>query len=86
MNPYWLLAILGACSVLAAQSQAPVPLRAEDSGKVNLSGLAQAGHAAIPVALRLPVAGLAPGAYRAEFTVEDSAGGRAARDAEFRLE
>lgn len=57
-----------------------------DSGNVNLSGLAQAGNAVIPVALRLPVAGLAPGAYRAEFTVEDSAGGRALREAEFRLE
>ncbi len=57
-----------------------------DSGNVNVSGLVQAGKAVIPVALRLPVAGLAPGAYRAEFTVEDSAGGRAARDAEFRLE
>jgi VWFA-related protein len=57
-----------------------------DSGNVNLSGLAQAGDAVIPVALRLPVAGLAPGAYRAEFTVEDSAGGRAVREAEFRLE
>jgi hypothetical protein len=57
-----------------------------DSGNVNLTGLAPAGSAAIPVALRLPVAGLAPGAYRAEFTVEDSAGGRAVRDAEFRLE
>lgn len=57
-----------------------------DSGNVDLSGLAQAGNAVIPVALRLPVAGLAPGAYRAEFTVEDSAGGRAVRDVEFRLE
>jgi len=57
-----------------------------DSGNVNLSGLAQAGNPVIPVALRLPVAALAPGAYRAEFRVEDSAGGRAVRDAEFRLE
>ncbi len=57
-----------------------------DSGNVNLSGLAQAGNPVVPVALRLPVAALAPGVYRAEFTVEDSADGRAMRDAEFRLE
>lgn len=57
-----------------------------DSGAVNLAALAQAGNPVIPVALRLPVAGLAPGAYRAEFTVRDSSGATALREARFQLE
>jgi hypothetical protein len=57
-----------------------------DSGSINLSGLANAGDAVVPQALRLPVAGLAPGAYRARFAIQDSAGAQAVREAEFRLE
>jgi VWFA-related protein len=57
-----------------------------DSGNVNLSGLAQAGNPVIPVALRLPVSGLAPGFYRAEFTVHDSSGATAVRESRFQLE
>jgi VWFA-related protein len=57
-----------------------------DSGSVNLSALSQAGNPVIPVALRLPVAGLPPGSYRAEFTVRDSSGATALREARFQLE
>ncbi len=56
------------------------------SGDVDLSALAKSGNRAIPVALILPVAGLPAGAYRAELTVEDSAGGKAARSMNFRTE
>lgn len=57
-----------------------------DSGNLNLSALAQAGDPAIPVALRLPVASLAPGSYRAEVTVRDSSGATALREVRFQLE
>jgi VWFA-related protein len=57
-----------------------------DSGDVDLSALAKSGVHAIPVGLRLPVSMLAPGAYRAELTVKDSAGGHAARSVQFRVE
>jgi hypothetical protein len=40
----------------------------------------------IPVALKLPVAILPPGTYRAELTVTDSAGGQATRSIQFRTE
>jgi hypothetical protein len=40
----------------------------------------------IPVALKLPVAGLPAGSYRAELTVQDSAGGKAVRGIKFRTE
>ena len=56
-----------------------------DSGDVDLSALAAPGNRAIPVALRLPVANLPPGAYRAELTVKDSEG-EAARSVQFRTE
>lgn len=36
-----------------------------DSGNVDLSALAKPGSRVIPVALKLPVATLPPGAYRA---------------------
>ncbi|HEY1203866.1 MAG: hypothetical protein ABSH46_17710 [Bryobacteraceae bacterium] len=58
--------------------------RAGESG--SLSALAQAGNPMIPLAWRLPVAGLAPGSYRAEFTVRDSSGATALREARFQLE
>jgi VWFA-related protein len=57
-----------------------------DSGDVDLSALAKSGSAVIPVALRLPVAKLAPGTYHAELTVKDSAEGEAARNIQFRVE
>jgi hypothetical protein len=56
------------------------------SGDVDLSALAKPGDRVIPVAVRLPVAGLPAGAYRAELTVKDSAGGQAVRGINFRTE
>jgi VWFA-related protein len=56
------------------------------SGDVDLSALAKSGNRAIPVALKLPVAGLPAGTYRAELTVQDSAGGKAVRSIKFRTE
>jgi VWFA-related protein len=55
-----------------------------DSGDVDLSALAKSG--AIPVAIRLPVAALPAGTYRAELTVKDSAGGERSRSVQFRTE
>jgi hypothetical protein len=40
----------------------------------------------IPVALKLPVASLPPGSYRAELMVRDSAGGASGRSVQFRTE
>jgi VWFA-related protein len=57
-----------------------------NSGDVDLSPLAKLGNRVIPVALILPVAGLPAGTYRAELTVKDSAGGKAARTINFRTE
>jgi VWFA-related protein len=57
-----------------------------DSGDVDLSALAKSGNRAIPVALKLPVASLPPGSYRAELMVKDSAGGASARSVQFRTE
>jgi hypothetical protein len=48
--------------------------------------LVKSGNATIPVALKLPVASLSPGTYRAELVVKDSAGGQVARSAQFRTE
>jgi VWFA-related protein len=57
-----------------------------NSGDVDLSALAKSGNRVIPVALILPVAGLPAGTHRAELTVKDSAGGKAARRINFRTE
>ena len=57
-----------------------------DSGDVDLSALAKSGNPMIPVALKLPVATLPPGTYRAELSVKDSAGNHAARSVQFRTE
>ncbi len=57
-----------------------------NSGDVDLSALAKSGSKVIPVALKLPVATLPPGTYRAELTVKDSAGGQATRSIQFRAE
>jgi len=40
----------------------------------------------VPVALKLPVADLPPGAYHGELIVKDSAGRRASRNLQFRVE
>jgi hypothetical protein len=57
-----------------------------NSGDVDLSALAKPGNRVIPVALVLPVAGLPAGTYRAELTVKDSVGGKAARKIDFRTQ
>ncbi|MGA2154221.1 MAG: hypothetical protein ABSH37_07390 [Bryobacteraceae bacterium] len=57
-----------------------------DSGDVDLSALAKSGDRVIPVALKLPVASLPPGSYRAELMVRDSAGGASGRSVQFRTE
>jgi len=57
-----------------------------NSGNVDLGALARTAGHVIPVAVKLPVANLRPGAYRAELTVKDSAGGEATRGVEFRTE
>jgi VWFA-related protein len=57
-----------------------------NSGDVDLSALGKPGDRVIPVAVRLPVAGLPAGAYRAELTVKDSAGAQAVRGINFRME
>jgi VWFA-related protein len=45
-----------------------------DSGMMEMSQLEKPGTPVIPVALKLPVADLAPGSYRAEFKVQDTTG------------
>jgi hypothetical protein len=60
--------------------------QAWSSGDVDLSALAKSANKVIPVALKLPVATLPPGTYRAELTVTDSAGGQATRSIQFRTE
>jgi VWFA-related protein len=60
--------------------------QAWNSGDVDLSALAKSANHVIPVALKLPVATLPPGTYRAELTVKDSAGGQATRSIQFRTE
>jgi len=57
-----------------------------NSGDVDLSALVKSGNRAIPVALKLPVANLPAGTYRAELTVQDSSGGKASRGISFRAE
>ena len=68
--------------LLNAQSNEP----AWNSGDVDLSALAKSANHLIPVGLKLPVATLPPGTYRAELTVKDSAGGQATRSIQFRTE
>lgn len=59
----------------------------EDTGLMNMQKFVQAGNPVIPVALRLPLANLAPGAYRAELKAQDSAGHiSAVRITEFNVE
>jgi hypothetical protein len=65
---------------------APTNQQNADSGDVDLTALFKPGDRAVPVGLKLPVAILAAGAYRAEITVKDSAGGEVSRSVQFRVE
>jgi hypothetical protein len=65
---------------------APTNQQNADSGDVDLSALYKPGDRAIPVGLKLPVAMLAVGSYRAEISVKDSAGGEVSRSVQFRVE
>ena len=57
-----------------------------DSGVVEVANFIHAGNPVIPVGLRLPVASLAVGSYRAELTALDSAGKSVVRSADFEIE
>jgi hypothetical protein len=57
-----------------------------DSGDVDLSGVARTAGGAIPVAVKLPVATLEPGAYRAKITVTDADGNEASQSVQFHVE
>jgi tetratricopeptide (TPR) repeat protein len=57
-----------------------------DSGDVDLSALTRSGKQVIPVALKLPISTLPPGAYHGELTVKDSGGSQASRSVQFRAE
>jgi hypothetical protein len=65
---------------------APGTAQKWDSGDVDLSGLASAAGGAIPVAVKLPVATLEPGAYRAKITVTDADGNEASQSVQFQVE
>jgi hypothetical protein len=65
---------------------APTDEQKGDSGDVDLSGLPKSADRVVSVALRLPIAMLAVGSYRAEITVKDSAGGETLRNVRFRVE
>jgi VWFA-related protein len=60
--------------------------RKVDSGVVEVANFMHAGNPVIPVGLRLPVASLAAGSYRAELTASDSAGKSVVRSADFEIE
>ncbi len=60
--------------------------RKVDSGVVEVANFIHAGNPVIPVGLRLPVASLAAGSYRAELTALDSAGKSVVRSADFEIE
>jgi hypothetical protein len=47
-----------------------------DSGLIGLSKLIQPGNPMVPIGVNLPIAGLTPGTYRAEFSAADAAGKR----------
>lgn len=84
--------------LLAAQKDAPVvgvELRVldrktneakQDTGMVSAGIFAKAGNPVIPVGLKLPIADLAPGSYRAEVKAVDSANSSAMRTADFEVE
>jgi len=58
----------------------------DDSGDIDLSALAIASGRTVPVGLKLPLATIPAGSYRAEISVKDSAGGEAVRSVQFRVE
>jgi hypothetical protein len=60
--------------------------RKVDSGVLEVANFIHAGNPVIPVGLRLPVASLAAGSYRAELTASDSAGKSVVRSADFEIE
>ncbi len=60
--------------------------RKVDSGVLEVANFMHAGNPVIPVGLRLPVASLAAGSYRAELTASDSAGKSVVRSADFEIE
>jgi VWFA-related protein len=57
-----------------------------DSGVVEVANFIHAGNPVIPVGLRLPVASLAVGSYRAELTALDSTGKSVVRSTDFEIE
>ena len=65
---------------------APTDQQQGDSGDVDLSGLPKSADGVVSVGLRLPIAMLAVGSYRAEITVKDSIGGEVLRSVRFRVE
>jgi hypothetical protein len=55
-----------------------------DSGLMNLAPMVRKGNPVVPVALRVPLKSLAPGAYRIEFFAADATGNKTpVRSAEF---
>ncbi|MBZ5728068.1 MAG: hypothetical protein LAP87_24155, partial [Acidobacteriia bacterium] len=56
-----------------------------NSGMINAADYIRKGSPMIPLGIKLPVAGLAPGAYRAELAVVDTAGRSAARAVDFEI-
>ena len=54
-----------------------------DSGGVDVNNFIRKGNAVVPIGLKLPVNGLAPGAYRLEMTAMDSAGRTMVRSTDF---
>ena len=59
----------------------------QDAGLFSVAGYIRAGSPMIPVGLKLPIASLAPGSYRAELQAVDSAGRKTVlRAADFDLE
>jgi VWFA-related protein len=58
-----------------------------NTGLLNVSKMVTTGNPVVPVGMRLPIANLAPGAYRAEFKAVDAVGrSTSLRDADFVVE
>ena len=57
-----------------------------DSGLIEMTRLEQAGNPVVAIGLRLPVAELPPGAYRAQYIAKDDRGRSASRTIEFDVE
>ena len=54
-----------------------------DSGGVDVANFIRKGNPVVPIGLKVPVSGLAPGAYRLEVTAMDGAGRSMVRSADF---